>query len=586
MSVPPALQYFASRLSDYETLPVTLDPMNSRVEFGESDVIEFELPSSSLINLDSLRVTFAAECLGDAAGGGDRLPNDIHKMLHRVEVSCAGELLGHAYNEMGRLKGLLDAITGTEPHPTSHPKLLRLSLNAASPAAVTKAAKNKAAAVAAALAAIPPRIDSTTHHLHLKADLTAPNGTVAPVGSTINIIGKFSATKLVVCAYDATNYKLFEANFTWAELAPSLELDAANLVGLFNLLGFENYSVTQSVADEIATAVAAHQAALDISNFANETADEIGDTRFCWESFGGFLQTCQPRTIDTAVLPPLIIRLFTATRECISNSELDTSDEVFGLNSVAPGGYRISKPRLSFDSISFGNGAYDSYISSILSRKMLQIPFKTYRHFQSQAFVNNIDISSSTRSLDRIMFALSNRNDRKIDSPVQMLPDIMTTLPSLVATAPEQVFSVAEKYLATRYMHQYDGEELSNEAPVSADPAVQFQINLNGALYPPRPYEATDWFVNTTAALSEMRNPWNPGLSYAQWLTQSALCVFRLNRTGSTVQSASGLDTRNSQLAMQLNTPDGLPEERVIDVWLESTALLTVFPGRDFVVEM
>ena len=94
----------------------------------------------------------------------------------------------------------------------------------------------------------------------------------------------------------------------------------------------------------------------------------------------------------------------------------------------------------------------------------------------------------------------------------------------------------------------------------------------------------------TTNSLSEYRNPWDAGLTFAQWLKQSALCAYRLNRVGSTVQTASGVDTRNSAMQLQIQCPSqcpgGLAADREVDVWLESTALLNVTVGRDFTVEL
>ena len=87
MSVPSSVQYFASKLADYELTPISLDTMNGLESFKENDIIEFEMPSSSVVDLDSLRITFGAFCDG-ATSGVTRLPEDIHKLIRRVEVSC------------------------------------------------------------------------------------------------------------------------------------------------------------------------------------------------------------------------------------------------------------------------------------------------------------------------------------------------------------------------------------------------------------------------------------------------------------------------------------------------------------------
>lgn len=587
MSVPSSVQYFASKLADYELTPISLDTMNGLESFKENDIIEFEMPSSSVVDLDSLRITFGAFCDG-ATSGVTRLPEDIHKLIRRVEVSCGSELLGHAYDQFGRLKHHIDAITGQAPHPTSHPRILRQGLNQATPLSISKVAADKQAAVAAALAAIPHRVDQTTTHLHLKAPITgpAPDNTVYPVTSTVNIVSKHSATKLNICVYAADGYtKIGEFPITWTALSAALELDGANLVTLLNdVLGFTNYTVDAAIAADIATKVQAYNDALEAAAFATENETAVGGVRFTWDKLGGFLETAEPRMMDLAILPPLIIRIHTAGREVLCNSATDEVPADFGKNAVAnPGDYTIKFPRLTFDAVSMGS-PYDSYVNAVLAKKQIKIPFKTYRHYNKVDYINGIDIATSTRSLDRVMWAVSNKGERAISATPSIIQDVEYSLPGLTATALEtkQYFNVGEKYHAVRFLSSYDGAAFSETPDVNA----KYTLTFNGIVQPNRNYDSSEWFTNTTNSLSEYRNPWNAGLTFPQWLKQSALCCYRLNRVGSTVQTASGVDTRNSVMQMQIQTPMGLSEERQIDVWLESTALLTVAVGREFTVEM
>lgn len=585
MSVPSSVQYFASKLADYELTPVSLDTQNGFDTFKENDIIEFELPSSSVVDLDSLRITFGAFCNGTSSGV-TRLPEDIHKLIRRVEVSCGSELLGHAYDQFGRLKHHIDAITGQSPHPTSHPRILRQGLNQATPLSISKIASDKQAAVAAALAAIPPQVDATTTHLHLKAPITGPDGTEYPITSTVNIVSKHSATKLNICVYAADAYsKLAEFPITWTALSAALELDGAHLVKLLNdVLGFTNYTVDAAIAADIAAKVQAYNDALDASAFANENETAVGGVRFTWDKLGGFLQTAEPRMMDLAILPPLIIRIHTAGREVLCNSATDEVPADFGKNAVAdPGDYTIKFPRLTFDAVSMGS-PYDSYVNAVLVKKQIQIPFKTYRHYNRVDYLNGIDIATSTRSLDRVMWAVSNKGERAIDATPSIIQDVEYSLPGLTATALEtkQYFNVGEKYHAVRFLSSYDGAAF-NETP---DVDAKYTLTFNGIVQPNRSYDSSEWFTNTTNSLSETTNPWNAGLTYPQWLKQSSLCCYRLNRVGSGVQSASGVDTRFSNMEMQIQTPGGLAAERQIDVWLESTAVVSVSVGRDFTVEL
>ena len=459
------MQYFASKLTDYELTPITLDPVNGS-NYSENQVIEFELPSSSLIDLDSLRITFAASCSGT---GVSRLPEDVHKLIRRVEVTCGSELLGHAYEENGRLKGLLDAVTGRIPHPTSHPQILRQGLNRANPGA--------------------------------------------------------------------------------------------------------------TVSDK------------------PEDSTQTGGTRFTWDKFGGFIETAQPRTMDLAILPAIIVRIHTAGSDAITKSSKDDTPANFLIDGGAPDGYTISDPRMTFDAISMG-AAYDGYVNAVLTKRQIQIPFTTYRHYRNGNFKTSVDVAAATRSLDRVIWAVSNQDDRKIGAGVvqdvdYVYPIAISVDETIPATQPHtpttasldtsfQIFHVGEKYHARRFLSSYDGAAHSGAPDIN----TKYTLNFNGIVQPNREYDACEWFTNTTNALSEFRNPWNAGLTFAQWLKQSALCVYRLNRVGSTVQTASGVDTRNSAMQMQIQCPTGLTTDREVDVWLESTALLNVTVGRDFTVEL
>lgn len=448
MSVPPSVQYFASKLSDYELTPITLDPMNGKDDFKENETIEFEMPSSSLVDLDSIRITFGASCDGSDVS---RLPEDIHKLIRRVEVTCGSELLGHAYEENGRLKGLLDAVTGRIPHPTSHPRILRQGLNRANPGA--------------------------------------------------------------------------------------------------------------GVSDK------------------PEGATQTGGTRFTWDRLGGFIETAQPRMMDLAILPPIIVRIHTAGREAITKSTQDDTPVNFVSGGGDPGGYTINRPRMTFDAISMG-AAYDGYVNAVLTKRHIQIPFTTYRYYRHGDFKNNVDIAASTRSLDRVLWAVSNVAERSIAADPALVADVEYTLAAPSNT--NHVSNFAEKYHASRYLSSYDGSAFT----AAPDITKKYTLNFNGIVQPNREYDATEWFTNTTNSLSEYRNPWDAGLTFAQWLKQSAICAYRLNRVGSTVQTASGVDTRNSAMQLQIQCPGGLTDNREVDVWLESTALLNVTVGRDFSVEL
>ena len=350
--------YFSSKLRDFESTGLVLYPQNAgETDFTANGQIKFDLPSNTLVDLDSLHIDAKCFCDDAAASTVNRLPADIHKLIRRVEVTAGGQELGHAYNFYDRLKHGVDALTGKEPGPTSHPRLLRTGLDSAEgPTAFTAKALAKKAAIAAVEAAVPKLYSSTVEHLPLKAPLDGGAAGVTPADGSVNIIGRHSATKLSVCGYSADGYTkvMTETTFTWLQLAAALDVDGAQLVPLFEVLGFANYSTTQAMVDAIA---AAQQAVLDTRSSRtvdNEGEAETNDVRFTFDSFGGFLQTVQPRMLDLSILPTISITLHLNTPECLvaAAGDEDPEDFLTELNAdEVPSGFTVRDPRLYITAI-------------------------------------------------------------------------------------------------------------------------------------------------------------------------------------------------------------------------------------------
>jgi len=596
--------YFSSKLRDFESTGLVLYPQNAgETDFTANGQIKFDLPSNTLVDLDSLHIDAKCFCDDAAASTVNRLPADIHKLIRRVEVTAGGQELGHAYNFYDRLKHGVDALTGKEPGPTSHPRLLRTGLDSAEgPTAFTAKALAKKAAIAAAEAAIPTLYSSTVDHLPLKAPLDGGAAGVTPADGSVNIIGRHSATKLSVCGYSADGTKVMtETTFTWLQLAAALDVDGAQLVPLFEVLGFANYSTTQAMVDAIA---AAQQAVLDTRSSRtvdNEGEAETNDVRFTFDSFGGFLQTVQPRMLDLSILPTISITLHLNTPECLVTAAGDADPEDFlsDLNAdEVASGFTVRDPRLYITAIGFSNSSYDSYVSAALSKRAIELPFRNYTHFHDAQFTDSISFQTSSRSVDKIHFQLSNQSDRdNLKEQAQVVVSkgwremYVPLNESLVFLEPitimysgaEMVDSrcTGEKYAARRYLCSHTGQ---SRPDVATDPNATFQLSINGMLRPTFPADATWWYKESALALSEERDPWNGGALFAEWTQDVSHKVLRLNRRGSTVQTASGIDTRNSMLYCQLNCPSTLGASAVparMDVWIESTSLLRVVAARD-----
>ena len=544
-------------------------PVNYKDTYGPSDQIQFELPSNTLVDLDSLHIDFRVET---SDGNTARLPADIHKLIRRVQVSAGGQDLGYAYDEFARLKNGMDGLTGRKCHPMSHPEIVRGGLDPSAPTALSPAAVARQAAIDTAKADLPTTYSETTAHLHLTAPLDGGANGTTPVDGSINIIGKHSSTKLSVVGFDSSNVQVMTSTaFTWTQLSTVLESDGALLVDLFDLLAFTNYSVTQSVADDLAAKRQAVADAEAVVPFVSETAANMdNNNKFIWNQFGGFLETAQPRQIDLSILPTLIITIHLAEVTALTTSVNDNNTQNF----VAPapskaGSFSITRPELYITSIGFGNSAYDQYVSSVLSKRQIEIPFRNYRHYYRGDFDSTTDFSFSTRSLDRIHFQTT---------PTDLVTQNPTPVSVLgLGVGPDT--NPGEKYVSSFYVSSSDG------IGVAADLSEQFQFQVNGTAMPSFPMDHTGWYVTSTDAVAEMKNPWSTGQTVAEWANVCCHRVLRLNRPGSSVQSCSGLDTRNTLCESSLFHFPGQFSRNwqgcAVHIWVECSSLVRVLPNRN-----
>ena len=124
MSWSPALSYFVERLSGFSSNTFTLQPTNQNNNITANDILTFNIPANSIVNLRSFSVHFNASCVG--AGTGGRLPPDIASLFERVEVLAGGISLSQGTNFYNVLVAAKKALSGRGPSAVSgHPEMVR-----------------------------------------------------------------------------------------------------------------------------------------------------------------------------------------------------------------------------------------------------------------------------------------------------------------------------------------------------------------------------------------------------------------------------------------------------------------------------
>ena len=119
----PMLDYFVSRMQGLSTNVFRLEAQNQTANITPQSIIRFTLPSNSLVQMDSFSFHFNAQTTSGAATTvSARLPDDISKLVNRVEVSIGGVSVASGanfYNVLSAAKRVIDGdhLDGGMNHP-------------------------------------------------------------------------------------------------------------------------------------------------------------------------------------------------------------------------------------------------------------------------------------------------------------------------------------------------------------------------------------------------------------------------------------------------------------------------------------
>jgi len=94
--LPPNLTYFMSRIQGVSTSHFKVYPQNTGTQTANK-IIRFELPSNSLINLQSTRILFSVATATNN-GQAARLPNDTRSFIDRMAIYMGGVLVQNSFS--------------------------------------------------------------------------------------------------------------------------------------------------------------------------------------------------------------------------------------------------------------------------------------------------------------------------------------------------------------------------------------------------------------------------------------------------------------------------------------------------------
>lgn len=124
MSIPNSLLYFCDRLSGYSTNYFQIESQNQTTAKA-GQIVTFDLPANSILNLPSFTVHFNADADDGAKDKGARLPA-ARDLFERIEVSCGGVILSQGSNFANVMARARDALCGEScDHTTGHAEIVR-----------------------------------------------------------------------------------------------------------------------------------------------------------------------------------------------------------------------------------------------------------------------------------------------------------------------------------------------------------------------------------------------------------------------------------------------------------------------------
>ena len=142
----------------------------------------------------------------------------------------------------------------------------------------------------------------------------------------------------------------------------------------------------------------------------NETygsaTESDGTHPHCIDKWEGFLGTCEPKILDAAILPDLVVTIYWASSTVLAKCKQNTSHALF-TTAPATGSadYKIFDIHATIETIGLADAVYDNMVSSMIAQKgYLEIPFKQYFSF-SNVHSGSSRFTVATQSLDRIWTA-------------------------------------------------------------------------------------------------------------------------------------------------------------------------------------
>jgi len=194
--------------------------------------------------------------------------------------------------------------------------------------------------------------------------------------------------------------------------------------------------------------------------------------QFVIDHWEGFIGTCEPKILDAAILPDLVISIYLADNNVLSSSADEDIDASFNVNGAGAATYTLNNIHATIESIGLADAVYDNMVSSMIAQKgYVEVPFKQYISFNN-THTGSTRFSVATQSLDRIWVAF-----RDTGYATQGAPKLVKGYRNAGNSTGEY------KGMLDTDREKFLGKYYNFEEPTSGT-KMTYQLQLNGAYYP------------------------------------------------------------------------------------------------------
>ncbi len=316
------------------------------------------------------------------------------------------------------------------------------------------------------------------------------------------------------------------------------------------------------------------------------TGSEDNETLLCIDYWEGFLGTCEPKILDAAILPDLVVSITLTSNTVLTDSQgtglkgsaLSGDDSLFTTNSTGTlPTYVLTDIHATIESIGLADAVYDNLVASMIAQKgFVEVPFKQFVAFDG-VHDQSTRFSIATQSLDRVWMCWRNpTKSNTINAPVSVNGHYVfggaTTDGAKFTKSLYDGTQLGEKYLGHYYNFVHPGSDDGNIFD------CRYQLQLNGAYYPQfqaSPEEMIQISKNSIVGSSYVKNR-----TLGQSLGNYWVNCIRLNMPDSEFsRTISGLDTRSVSLQGYINTTHVTGSPR-LTVFCECSSTLRIGAGR------